>query len=123
MIIQEDDKTTIEQLRLISGIDEDIIRRVFEAFILQFTFDFTNKKSIHIPFVGNFMVRYKGDKVDVDGKEAVLDAFYAPHDEIKRVVGQLVDAQTSENYSEVDSFNILKKILRIDFKTTIESED
>jgi nucleoid DNA-binding protein len=123
MIISNDDNETIHNISLISGIKEEDIRTVFESFLIQFTLKYCSNKRIHIPFIGNFLVRYRADELTEEGKEALLDAFFSPHEEIKRIVGQLHDIEKTKDYLNIDVVTELKKILKQDFKTKISSDD
>lgn len=120
MIITQEDKITIHELSLLSGIDENEIQKIFESFLIQFIIKYTKSKRVHIPFIGNFLVRHKEDIETSKGREAQLDAFYAPHDEMKRIIGQLTDAEKTKNYTSIDVSTLLKKIVKNDFKTIIE---
>ena len=122
MIIKDDDLTVVHSLSLLSGVDENDIQKVFEAFLLEFSFACTNNKPAHIPFIGNILVRYKEDIITNEGKEAVVDAFYAPHDEVKRLVGQLQDIADTNDFTQFDGFSIMKKILKNDFKLSFDKE-
>lgn len=120
MIITQEDKISMHELSLLSGVDEIEIQKIFESFLIQFVIKYTKNKRIHIPFIGNFLVRYREDKETPQGREAQLDAFYAAHDEVRRLVGQLKDIEKSGNYTELDVFTNLKKIIKNDFKTIVE---
>lgn len=120
MIITQEDKTTIHELSLLSGIDKFEIQKIFESFLIQFIIKYTKNKRVHIPFIGNFLVRHREDLETPQGREAQLDAFYAPHDEMKRIIGQLVDAELTKNYTSIDVATLLKKIVKNDFKTIVE---
>jgi len=120
MLTNIEDNKTISEISLLSGVDENDIRSVFEAFLTQFVIKYTNNKRIHIPYVGNFLVRYREDKETPEGREAQIDAFYSPHDELKRLVGQLKDIESTGDYTKLDVFKNLKKIIKNDFKTIVE---
>jgi hypothetical protein len=123
MITTEEDEKTIAELSLLSGVDATDVRKIFDSLQTQFCFKYTNNKRIHIPFVGSFLVRYRNDETTPDGKEAQVDAFYGPHPQIKRVVGQLKDIEKTGDYTNLDVFTNLKKQIKNDFKTTITSDD
>lgn len=122
MIIGEDDLKAIKEISLLSGVDENIVSQIFETFLIQFTFAYSSNKPVVIPFVGNIFVRYKDDEITSEGKEAIVDAFYAPHPEVKRVVGQLKDISTTNDFTSFDIFGMLKKIIKKDFQLSLEKE-
>lgn len=122
MIATNDDEKTIIELSLLSGIPVDVIEKLFVAFQIQFAFQYKNNKSIKIPFVGSFLVRYRGDSITDEGKEAQLDSFFAPHPQIAHLVGQLQDIEKTGNFKELDVLTQLKKLLKQDFKTKIDEE-
>jgi len=120
--LSEEDKRAILQISLISGIDEIKIQEMFESFLILFTLDYSSKKSIRIPLVGNFLIRYTGEDVSVEGREATVDAFYSPSSEVKRIIGQLVDIEETFDYSNLDTFKMLKRNINNDFKLNMEKE-
>jgi tetrahydromethanopterin S-methyltransferase subunit G len=56
------------------------------------------------------------------GREATVDAFYSPSDEVKRIIGQLVDIEETFDYTNLDTFKLLKKVINNDFKINLEKE-
>lgn len=122
MITKDEDVNMIHSLSLLSGVDENTIQKIFENFVIQFSFAFTAKKSFHIPYIGNIFVKYLGDKITDEGKEAEVNAFYAPHDEVKRIIGQLVDINETEDYTNYDVFTLLKRNIKNDFKLKLNEE-
>ena len=123
MITTSDDEKTITELSLISGISTDIIEKIFDAFLIQFVINYKNNKSINIPSIGSFLVKYREDIITQDGKEAQVDAFYAPHPQIKRLIGQLKDSESSKDFSKIDTVASIKKIVNKDFKTKIFEDE
>lgn len=123
MIIETEDEKTIQGISLISGISTDVIEKVFASFQTQFVLNYKKNKSIRIPYIGSFLVKFRKDEITSDGKEAQVDAFYAPHPQVKRLVGQLEDAEISKDYTKLDVFTFLKKIIKRDLKTIITDED
>jgi len=123
MISTNDDEKTIAELSLLTGIPIDTIEKVFLGFQTQFTFKHTTNKSIKIPYIGSFLIRYKYDEVTEDGKEAQVDAFFSPHPQVKRLIGQLNDIKKSGDYTKLDTFAILKKQIKQDFRTVITDDD
>jgi hypothetical protein len=118
----EEDKKAILQLSLVSGLNETTIQEMFEAFLILFTLDYSSRKSVRIPFVGNFLIRYKGEEITDKGREATVDAFYAPSDEVKRIIGQLVDIEETFDYTKLDTFKLLKRNINNDFKLNMDKE-
>lgn len=123
MNFTEDDKQVITELALLSGLDENKVIQLFEAYLIYFSINYPEKKSNRIPLLGNFFIRYKEDKETENGKEAILDSFFSPSDQIRRLVGQLHDIEHSGNYTELDTFKILKQKLNRDFKLSIDDKD
>ena len=91
MIVNKEDNQTIHEISLLSGVDKSDIEKVFEAFLTQFVINYSNSKRIHIPFIGNFLVKYREDN------------------------------EKTGNYTELDVFTNLKKIIKKDFKTVVEA--
>ncbi|NTW90993.1 MAG: hypothetical protein HGA35_03550 [Erysipelotrichaceae bacterium] len=122
MQLSEEDKKAILQLSLISGINEQKIQEMFESFLILFTLDYSSRKSIRIPLVGNFLIKYRGEEITDEGREATVDAFYSPSDEVKRIIGQLVDIEETFDYTKLDTFKLLKRNINNDFKLNMEKE-
>lgn len=122
MQISEEDKKAILQLSLISGIDELKIQEMFESFLILFTLDYSSRKSIRIPLVGNFLIKYRGDEITDKGREATVDAFYSPSTEVKRIIGQLVDIEETFDYTNLDTYKLLKRNINNDFKLNMNKE-
>jgi len=122
MQISEEDKKAILQLSLISGINEQKIQEVFESFLILFTLDYSARKSIRIPLVGNFLIKYTGEEITSSGREATVDAFYSPSTEVRRIIGQLVDIEETFDYANLDTFKLLKRNINNDFKLNLEKE-
>lgn len=123
MDLSNEDVNAITQIALLSGVDENDVIKVFESFLILFTLDYKSKKSIHVPYVGNFLIKYKGDSITEDGREALVDAFYSPSDKLRRIIGQLADIEESKNPRELDTYKILKRMFNKDFKLKLEKED
>lgn len=123
MISTNDDEKTITELSLITGIPTETIEKVFLGFQTQFTFKHTKNKSIKIPYIGSFLIRYKYDETTEEGKEAQVDAFFSPHPQVKRLIGQLNDIEKYGDYTKLDTFAILKKQIKQDFRTVITDDD
>lgn len=119
----DNEEKTITELSLISGVDTDTIEKIFAAFQVQFMFQYKNNKPVQIPKIGSFLVRYREDIITPEGKEAQVDAFYAPHPQIKRLIGQLKDAEQTKTFNKIDTISFLKKIINKDFKTKIFDDD
>jgi nucleoid DNA-binding protein len=122
MISTNEDEKTLAELSLITGISIDEIEEIFSAFLIQFTFKYANNKRIFIPYIGSFLVRYRNDLQTEEGMEAQLDAFFSPHDELKRIVGQMKDIESGGETTNLDTYNNLKKIIKNDFKTKLTEE-
>lgn len=123
MITTNDDTEVITKLSLLSGIPVSTIEKLFSTLLLEFSLDYKKNKSIKIPYLGSFLVRYKGDISTLEGREAQVDAFFSPHDQIKRLVGQLNDVEKTKDYTSIDSYSFLSKLLKQDLKTVIEEEN
>lgn len=122
MQLSDQDKKSILQLSLLSGISEIKIQEMFESFLILFTLDYSSRKPIRIPLIGDFLVRYKGDQITDEGREATVDAFFSASDEVKRIIGQLVDIKETCDYSNLDIFKILKRNINNDFKLNMNKE-
>jgi hypothetical protein len=122
VITSNDDERTFIELSLLTGIPVEAVESLFAAFQIQFAINYNKNKSIKIPFVGSFLVRYRGESITDEGKEAQLDSFFAPHPQLVRLVGQLHDIEASGNFKELDVLSICKKILKQDFKTKIDDD-
>jgi len=119
-----DDDRTITEISLISGVSTDDVQKVFEALTAHIVFDYSKDNyRINIPYTGNIMLRYVGDKSTPEGKEADIDVFFSPHSKLKQSIGQIHDIE--ENEEDPKNFNIfqmIRKIIKFDFKTKLSNE-
>jgi len=122
LITTDEDTKAIHEISLLSGVDENVVQKIFDAFFIKFTFGYGNNKPIHVPYVGNFFVRFKKDETTLEGKEALVDAFYSPHDEVKRIAGQLKDISSTNEFTTFDGYIMLKKLIKNDFKLALGKE-
>lgn len=120
--INEDLKQQIEEISAISGIQRDVLRETFEFMLIQWATkiakDPDKMTMIDIPFLGKIGVRYKGDFENPDGTLGTdIDAFVAPSDGFKKLVGDLHD----EGNNII--FELIKKKINAAILTSSSTED
>jgi hypothetical protein len=115
------DDNIITKLSLESGVSVFSIEKIFESLQSYVVFQYAvNEKRIPIPYIGNIMIRYKGDIETDSGKEADIDVFFSPHKQLKRIIGQMHDIETNKSSpTEFDVFKNIRKTIKRDFKTKL----
>ncbi len=81
---------------MISGETLDAVRNVFESLITQIAFNYMNKSSTVIPFIGEFKISYLGDEITKEGKRARLEVEVIPDPALQKVIGQIEDKEEIE---------------------------
>lgn len=88
------EKGVIEEIATLSGHSAVTVRDVLEAtFLRQLEYVMSNKPII-IPFLGNALVRYKGDEFVSGEKVAKTESFFAPSNLLLRLVGDIHDGES-----------------------------
>ena len=111
------DKQFLEKIHLLSGgVSYKDCRKFIESFLALLIVDFQDNASTYFPFLGDIEVEYKGEKVDEDGKKAIVSINVTPNDFFIRNIGLCVDGQ------DTDIEKHLKEEIQEIFQT-IEQED
>lgn len=97
MNTNEKDQEVLEELRIISGLNMEQVTEVLQAFSILVAMNYGEKEKIHIPFFGNFYLKYDGDEVTEEGREAKVTGFFSPHEFLKKVIGQIEDSKNGED--------------------------
>ncbi len=113
MRLLQSEKDTIEKIRLFSnGLTYEQCKIFFETLITYLTFNFENNKETIIPYLGMIELIYDGDSITEKGREAKVSLKFEPNDNIKKIIGEIVD---NEEDNEIE-----KKLIYEDMKQKME---
>ncbi len=90
------EKEIFHKVHLLSGKSYDDVREVFEGFLYLSLLSYLEKTSIVLPHFGEINISYKGDKLQKDGREAILETDFVPSNILKRTIGQIEDKEESD---------------------------
>lgn len=105
------DQEIIEELRNLSGHSIESITEIFKFFSVYSCLCYINDEKIKIPFFGDFLLKYDGDEITAEGKEAQVTGFFSPHDELKRMVGQTEDAKNRNDKESYSTINVVDYLM------------
>lgn len=117
----EEDERTFEEISAITGYTVNVVKEVFDFMIVNFCQKLAACEAqacnLRIPFLGNIYVSYKGDYVKEDGTLGTnIDAFVAPSEEFKSLVGDTHDEGPSL------ATRLLKKKIEAGIASSIEAD-
>lgn len=108
----QEEKEVIEEIRCATGLEEGQIVQVFEAFSNIYAVgQFSLKKKVFIPFLGDVYIQFSEDILKGDHKEAVIRGFFSPSDVLKKNVGYYNDylkSGNTDNLKEMPSYQYIK---------------
>lgn len=116
-MLKDIEMETLEEIRILSGLPMEQVRAVFRAFVIYSAMNYSEKEKLHLPYVGNLYVKYLGDEVTDEGREAKVTGFFSPTEVFKKIVGQIEDSRNGEdNFSNNLLIQMLKKDIFIALK-------
>lgn len=86
----------VELLRNISGENEERINNVLLALMIYTLMQYASNQSIIVPYLGSLKLRYNGDTITPEGKEADLDIFFNPSSFLKQNIGEYEDTKKKD---------------------------
>jgi len=110
------EKETLEIIRNITHEPIDRINNVLLGLMTHALLSYTEKESIVIPYFGSFFIRYLGDEVSPDGKEAILENFFEPSLYLKENIGSYEDFKKNSN-GDIDTIPIFKHLASMNEQT------
>lgn len=85
------EKDLVQEISTLSGYSPAIVREVLEfTFIRQIEQYFADNK-LPVPFLGELLVKFKGDEFVNGEKDAIIDTTFLPSSILKTVVGEIED--------------------------------
>lgn len=88
------EKELIEEISTFSGYSSVTVQEILEeTFLRQLEFVMNNER-VHIPFLGNMLVKYKGDEYISGTRVAKIECFFSASDLFKRLVGDIQDGES-----------------------------
>lgn len=100
---------TINNIRNISHENIERIHNIFNALMTQALMNYTENEPMIIPGFGTFLVRYKGDDVSNQGKEAIIEVFFDPSPAFKENIGAYEDFKSSK-IKNINEIPIIKEL-------------
>ena len=108
-------KESIFELQVLSHVEENKIRKVFNALLYKIMVDHTAGKKTYIPNVGFFSFKWIKDKVvkknDKMIKKAVVEIDYEVDDYLSLIIGQIQDDEKTDIEKTIK--NQIRKSLEI----------
>ena len=97
MKLSQKEKETLEIIRNLTHENIERINNTLLGLMIHSLLNYTNGESVTIPYFGSFLIRYKGDVLTDDGKEAVLETFFDPSPYFRENIGCYEDFKKAKN--------------------------
>lgn len=102
MRLDEDTKNMVLEISALTGYAQNVVREILEYMAYSWAIKISEHPSTYtslsIPYFGNLLVRYKGDKLTPSGEvETEIDAYASPNNFFKKLIGDIQD----EGYTEL----------------------
>lgn len=91
--ISQNEKRVIDILRNLSSESEERINNILIALMKYALIQYSHGEEITIPLFGDFIIKYKGDKIVDEHLEADLDCFFNPSNIVRKNIGQYEDVK------------------------------
>jgi len=96
----DEEKLFIDEISALSGIQKEVIREVLEFIFIRCAEKIAQNPQrmnvIQIPHLGTIGIRYEKDVLLEDGSvDTELNTFFSPSQQLKRLVGDIVDEKES----------------------------
>jgi len=98
-----------EILRNISHENVERVHNVLNALMTCAIMNYTEGEPMVIPLFGSFLVKYRGDNLTKDGREAEIEVFFDPSPAFKQNIGAYEDFKTSK-IKDIRSIPIMKEL-------------
>jgi hypothetical protein len=107
-----EEKEVIKEVRCATGLEEGQIIRVFETFSNIYALgQFSLKRKVSIPFLGDIYLQYVKDTFEDIKKEAIIRGFFTPSETLKQNIGYYEDYKKSgdkDTLRKLPTFQYLK---------------
>jgi hypothetical protein len=110
MKLNDREKNAIEMIRNISGDKAENIYNMFRAIQALALLEFAQGEDTVIPCFGKFKLNYLGDTITSKGKQANIEAYFIPSDELKKNIGQIEDYKKGE-IDDISKIPAIKEFL------------
>ena len=91
MQLGKEGKETIDKLKLWSGVNSASIRQMYLMQAIMLVFDFGDKDTTYIPFLGEVKIKSDSDTESKKGREANVEITIIPSKSFKRAIGEAKD--------------------------------
>jgi len=116
----------VNSIRNISHENIERIHNVFNGLMTQALMNYAENEPILIPGFGTFLVRYKGDSITAQGREANIEVFFDASPSFKENIGAYEDFKKSKN-KDMSKIPIIRQLeieqaqsLRMTMNDTLE---
>ncbi len=99
----------INSIRNLSHENVERIHNIFNALMTQALMNYTENEPMVIPGFGTFLVKYKGDEISSQGREAKIEVFFDPSPTFKENIGAYEDFKSSKN-KDISMIPIIKEL-------------
>lgn len=107
MKLSNKEKEALETLRNITHEPIEKINNILLGLMTYSLLNYTDKEAVTIPYFGTFLIKYKGDKITDNGREAMLESFFDPSDYLKENIGAYEDYKKSSS-KDITTIPIMK---------------
>lgn len=107
MKITQKEKEVLEIIRNLTHENTKRINNFFLGLMTYALLNYTDNEPITVPYFGTFMIKYKGDKITEEGKEAILEGYFVPSEYMKENIGAYEDYKRSSS-KNISSIPIMK---------------
>jgi len=84
-------KEDVVDISTISGYSQAVVREVLEFWFIRELERYLATKSMHVPFLGEVQIDYRGDTSTEEGREAILELKLLESGFFRRVIGEAED--------------------------------
>ena len=108
-----------EVLEIVRNITHENIEKINSILLGLMTYgllNYTDKESIVIPYFGTFFIKYKGDQITPDGKEAVLESYFEPSPYLRENIGAYEDLKKN-SFVDIETVPIFKHLFDLNERT------
>jgi hypothetical protein len=109
MKLTQKEQESIENIRNISHENVERIHSIFNALMTYSLMNYTENEPIVIPYFGSFLVKYRGDDITNDGREAKIEVYFDPSPSFKENIGAYEDFKSSKN-KDITKIPIIRQL-------------
>jgi hypothetical protein len=100
----DDDRFTMDNISILTGISLEQIREVFEFLLLLQLTQFLDGHPINVPYLGSLKVEFEKDEMIRGHKRAILRTEFKDSELLKRIIGEIEDGENTTIMSILKNF-------------------